>query len=81
VTVNHSGAIATAALGQTYVYLSAQTNDDSQSSTSLQVKGTGVCLDSNDNGMVAANQMPYIHIGGPAPSWEQCTGFYSTSNA
>jgi hypothetical protein len=68
------------ALGQTYVYLSAQINDDSQSYTGLQVKGTGVCLDSNDAG-IGSNQMPNIHIDGPAPSWEECTGFYSSSDA
>jgi len=68
------------ALGQTYVYLSGEINDDSQSSTSLQVKGTGVCLDSN-NADIESDQIPYIHIGGPAPGWEQCTGFYSSSDA
>lgn len=67
------------ALGQTEVNFHAELNNDIASFTSFDATGPNVCVDSN--GISTFNDMrPYIHIGGPVYSWEQCKGSYSGSD-
>jgi hypothetical protein len=72
ITPNHpDGNLA--APGQTSVHLGL----DSASVTSERATGPGLCNDAELD-VAQANFPPYLHIGGPVSSWEQCNGSYNS---
>jgi hypothetical protein len=68
-----------AALGQTYVQLDLAPGYTSIPIDNAVVTGPGVCAGLytfEESFMPMSNYRPYLHIGGKAYSWEQCTGHY-----
>jgi hypothetical protein len=72
------------ALGQTYAQLDF--GSEAQG-TSIEVTGPGVCTSNSttqgpDNPQGFDNNFPpYLHLGGPVSSWEQCTGSFTGNPA